>query len=170
MNSPSNSNIYNKSSEDKFLVFSAGSDKYGIPLLEVVEVIAVPTFTDVPFTPAHFCGIINLRGQVISVLDLRKKLKTEKNVTENEESVIICSSGNISLGILVDSVNFVHVATSEELSEKPKVNSKIETRYITHVCRRNSELILMIDLVKILDAEDHAAIKQQLQVDENKTA
>lgn len=58
---------------EKFLGFSLGTEEYAIPLLSVKEVIALPEITPVPFSPPHFLGIINLRGQIISVMDLRKK-------------------------------------------------------------------------------------------------
>ena len=103
----------------RFLSFSLGAEEFAIPLLAVREVIAVPDLTPVPFTPAHVLGIMNLRGQVISVLDLRKKL--EINPRENAEiAVIICDLGSLSLGILVDAVNSVLAPKEDEILPKPE--------------------------------------------------
>ena len=154
---------------EKFLVFDVGEDKLGIPLLDVREVIGVPTFTAVPYTPQYFCGIMNLRGQVISVVDLRKKLGSEPSHGE-EESVIICDTEKHQLGILVDSVNFVHAASMDELSEKPKVNSSIKTDFIKHVCRRDKDLIIIIDLFSVLSQDDHSAIEKSMATGLEKTA
>lgn len=149
----------------KFLVFDVGEDRFGIPLLDVREVIAVPDFTSVPYSPHYFCGIMNLRGQVISVIDLRKKLYIEPIAT-GEESVIICNSAGLTFGILVDSVNFVHGVKSDELSEKPTVNERINTDYILSVCRRQEDFIIIVDLLKILDAKDHEVIRREKEAQE----
>lgn len=154
---------------EKFLVFDVGEDKLGIPLLDVREVIGVPSFTAVPYTPEYFCGIMNLRGQVISVVDLRRKLGSEPTYSE-EESVIICDTEKHQLGILVDSVNFVHAASTDELSQKPKVNSSIRTDFIKHVCRRDKDLIIIIDLFSVLSEDDHSAIEKSMATEAEKTA
>ncbi len=78
--------------ENRFLCFSLGNEHYAIPLLTVKEVIAPPETTPVPQTPAYFKGIMNLRGQVISVIDLRTKLGI-KPLQSAENAVIICDSG-----------------------------------------------------------------------------
>ena len=101
----SNRSIAN-AAENRYLCFNLAGDYYAIPLLQVKEVIGIPEFTPIPYVASHFCGIMNLRGQVISVIDLRKKLNVPANKGD-ENSVLVCLLDNIVMGALVDSVDFV---------------------------------------------------------------
>lgn len=109
----------------RYLCFNLGKEEFAIPLLSIKEVIGIPEITSVPQSPSHFLGIMNLRGQVISVMDLRQKLGI-KNSKTDETSVIILDLGANQLGVVVDQVNSVQLLTKEEISEKPVVdNSKV---------------------------------------------
>ena len=142
---------------NRYISFSLGKEEYAIPLLDVREVIAVPETTPVPFTPPHFMGIMNLRGQVISVIDLRTKLGI-KPVAGPETAVIICDIGNTCLGVLVDSINSVVSPDEGQLSSKPEIESQKSTDYISAVYRKTDRLVLIIDLKKALNGEDRKAI------------
>lgn len=146
-------------SGERFLSFYLGKEEYGIPLLTVREVIAMPEITPIPFTPSHFLGIMNLRGQVISVIDLRTKFNIKPNQT-SETAVIICDLGSISLGVVIDSVNAVLAPSADEISSKPEIQSSKSSDYITGVYRKGDKLILFLDLAKTLDVKDVSAIKQ----------
>lgn len=142
----------------RFLHFSLGKEQFAIPLLTVKEVIAVPEMTQIPATPKHFLGIMNLRGQVISVIDLRLKLGVTSSQSA-ETAVIICDIGGMTLGVLVDSVNAVLHPREQDLSEKPQVESKAN-EYITCVYRKDKDLILFLDIARVLDAGDHSALRR----------
>lgn len=143
----------------RYLSFSLGHEEYAVPLLAVREVIALPDITPVPYTPPHFLGIMNLRGQVISIIDLRLKFNIKvENTTET--AVIICDVGTTSLGVVISSVNSVLALDPEEISAKPEIQSYKNTDYITGVTRRDKKLILLLDINKALSVEEHAAIKQ----------
>jgi purine-binding chemotaxis protein CheW len=142
---------------DRFLSFSLGAEEYAIPLLVVKEVIAVPDITSVPFTPPHFLGIMNLRGQVISVIDFRAKLGI-KPQPKSETAVIICDLAPLCLGVVVDSINSVVAPTSGEVSAKPSIQSTRNTDYITGVYRRDKQLVLLVDIAKALSVEDLQAM------------
>lgn len=143
---------------NRYLCFSLSAEEYAVPLLSVREVIGVPDFTPVPYTPTYFAGIMNLRGQVISCIDLRTKLGIKpKNGDEN--AVIICDVGTASIGIIVDSVNSVLAPKIEDISIPPEVDSKKNTDYILGVYRKGNNLVLLIEIAKALDAEDWTALK-----------
>jgi purine-binding chemotaxis protein CheW len=141
----------------RYISFSLGKEEFAIPLLDVREVIALPEFTHVPFTPNHFLGIMNLRGQVISVIDLRIKLGIKPDPGP-EAAVIICDFGGLSLGVLVDAINSVVTPQRDELSDKPEIESKVGTEYISAVYRRNEKLILILDIAKALTGEDRETL------------
>jgi purine-binding chemotaxis protein CheW len=142
----------------RFLVFTLGTESFAIPLLTVREVIAVPEFTKVPNSPDYFLGIANLRGQIISAIDLRKKLKISTG-EQKEPAVILCDVGAIQIGILVDSVNQVLAPKADELVDPPRAGTMINRELISGVFRRNDELVFFLDLGKILDASDRQAVQ-----------
>jgi purine-binding chemotaxis protein CheW len=141
---------------DRYLCFSLGSEEFAIPLLSVKEVIAVPDVTPVPFTPTHFLGIMNLRGQVISVLDLRQKFGIKPN-NSNETAVIICDLDPLCIGVVVDSINSVLAPASADISDKPDIQSDKSTEYILGVYRKDKRLVLFLDISKTLSVEDKKA-------------
>lgn len=151
-----NSNVTAKTG-DRFLSFSLGNEEYAIPLLSVKEVIAMPEFTAVPQTPPHFLGIMNLRGQVISVMDLRVKFGI-KPATSQETSVIICDLKSMAIGVVVDSINSVLSPEVEDLSPKPEIQSSKSTEYITGVYRKDKRMVLFLDIAKSLSVEDKLAV------------
>jgi len=144
--------------EARYLSFTLGHEEYAIPLLSVKEVIAPPEITSVPHTPPYFLGIMNLRGQVISVIDLRQKMNI-KSKDAGEMAIIICDLGSVCLGVMVDSINAVLNPKPQEISQKPEIHSHKNTEYITNVYRKDERLILFLDIAKSLDVVDHNAIQ-----------
>ncbi len=138
---------------NKYICFNLGVEKYAIPLLTVKEVIRVPEITAVPQTAPYFLGIMNLRGQVISIMDLRKKLNLKES-NSVETTVMILNFGKNQLGVMVDCVNYVVSLSDNDISEKPVVSSAHNTDYISGVYRKDNELILILDIVKALSVEE----------------
>ena len=141
---------------NRYIEFSLGQEDYAIPLLMVREVISVPDTTPIPKSPPHFLGIMNLRGQVISVVDLRKKLKVDAR-KDKEEAVIIVDIGGMNIGVVVDSINKVLAFSSEDVSEMPEVESQNNTQYIFGVYKKESSLTILLDIAKVLDLKDMEA-------------
>lgn len=145
------------STGERFIHFSLGKEDYAIPLLRVREVIAPPEVTAIPQTPNYFLGIMNLRGQVITVLDLRTKLGI-KPLNGPEMAVIIADLGGLCVGIVVDSINSVLSPKADELREKPDLPAAKAAEYVTGVYRGQNKLVLLLDVVKVLSLEDHQSI------------
>ena len=150
----------NPSSSHRYISFSLAGKEYAIPLLSVKEVIAIPEITLTPFSPAHFLGITNLRGQIIPIMDLRLKMGFTANNTP-ETVVIICDLQGINLGIMVDSVNSVISPESNEIAEAPDMESYRDTEYILGIYKQEKMLTLIIDLGKLLDSPDFKFLKSQ---------
>ena len=144
----------------RFLSFSIGKEEYAIELLSVREVIGMPGITPVPHTPPHFLGIMNLRGQVISVMDLRKKFGFPTAAT-SETAVIILNFQDLSLGVVVDSVNSVLNPDPSALSPKPELQGSPSTEFVTGVYRKDSQLVLLLDIARALSLADQKAIHKQ---------
>lgn len=151
------------SDAERYLAFSLNDEEYALPLLQVKEVIAMPEITPVPYTPSHFLGIMNLRGQVISVVDLRLKFKMKKAEKLTETTVIICDFNSMSLGVVVDSVNSVMALKSGDISDRPEIESSVSSAYITGVAKRDKKLVVLVNLAKALNVEDLQAIQKAQQ-------
>ena len=141
----------------RYLSFSLGGEEYAIPLLAVREVIAMPEITSIPYTPPYFLGIMNLRGQVISIMDLRSKLSI-KPLNSSETSVIICDLNSLSIGVVVDSINSVLSPAESEVSAKPDMQSNRNSDFITGVYRKDKKLVLFLDVAKTLNVQDKAVV------------
>lgn len=141
---------------DRFLCFKIANDEFAIPLLTVKQVIGMPEVTTVPQVPNYFLGIMNLRGQVISIIDLRVKLGIKAQDTP-EKSVIIIDLDSHSIGLVVDEVNSVLSPSQDQMSPPPDLGRSAASEYVTSVYRRDDKLILMIDIMRILSKEDRSA-------------
>ena len=146
----------------RFLCFNLEKEEFAIPLISVREVIGVPEVTPIPQSPNYFLGIMNLRGQVLSVMDLRTKLGIKSTRTD-ETAVIILDLGDYHLGVMVDQVNSVVELNDSDVSEKPPIDSSKIAESITGVFRRNDKLILMLDVYKSLSLEDRKSIKNEIK-------
>ena len=138
----------------RYLSFSLGAQSYAIPLLTVREVIAVPEITPVPTMPSYFLGIMNLRGQVISVIDLGKKMGITP-ADSSEVAVIICAIGTVCLGLIVDSINSVIAPEEANISMAPVMCDVPGSDYVLKVFRDDNELTLLMDIARVLNVDDH---------------
>lgn len=143
--------------ENRYLCFNLGSEEFAIPLLDVREVIGLPETTPVPQAPSHFIGIMNLRGKVLSVMDLRVKLGI-KPAASAETAVVIIDIGEIQLGVVVDRINSVHSFEASEIDNKPVLESKAADA-VSGVVRKEERLVLMLNIAKALSVEDKAAAR-----------
>lgn len=154
-------NANTKKGADRHLIFALGAEEYSVPLLKVKEVIEVPDITPVPHTPEYYLGIMNLRGQVISIIDLRLKLKKVKQELEKKTAVIILDFDGFCLGIAVSTVNRVLALTEDEINARPTMETTENLDYITGVVHRDKKLILLLDVAKALNVEDLNLIHSQ---------
>lgn len=144
-----------------YLRANIGDEEFGLPLISVREVIAVPQITPIPHSPKHFLGLINLRGKIIPILDLRIKFKSKPRAN-SETSVIICEIENHSVGAVVDSVNSVIAVSSADAAEVPKLGDA-KADFITGVYKDGKDLVLLMNLRKALTGEDLKVIAQAVK-------
>lgn len=156
-------NVNNNTNSNRYICFNLGNQEYGVPLLSIKEVLGLPEVTPIPQCPNYFLGIMNLRGKVISVMDLRTKIgiKTQNN---SETSVMILDLGDQLLGVVVDKVNAVITINMKDITEAPKMEETKATDYIENVYRHNEQLILLISIAKALSVEDHLVLNQTVKM------
>jgi purine-binding chemotaxis protein CheW len=144
--------------EGKYLTFALGPEEYGLEILKVREIIGYMEITAVPQTPHEVKGVINLRGQVIPVVDLRAKFGMETAEVTDESCVIVVeiSQGNrnFSTGIAVDHVQEVLDIAGEDIEDAPQFGSTVDTDFILGMGKIGDSVKILLDIDKVLGGED----------------
>ncbi len=144
-----------KTNESKrFLEFNLGQESYAVTLLKVREVITPPEVTPIPKAPSYVCGLINLRGLVLTVIDLRKKLGITPNKDASQNAVIIFDLEERMVGIVVDSIQKVLNVSDEQI--KPVPDSEGASAHFLGILQHDDKLSMWIDPKQILDGHGHA--------------
>ena len=147
----------------KNLIFSLAGEKYSIPLSSVKEVIGLAKITPIPHVPCFFKGLINLRGKIISVIDLRLKLEfPEIEYQAKKTSIIITDVNGLTIGTIVDDVDEVVGFTDEQLDENLDIATTVQREYILGVAKADDDrLVLMLDIEKLLTADELELMTRQ---------
>ncbi len=149
--------------EGKYLTFSLAREEYGIGILKIKEIIGMMPITTVPRTPAYVKGVINLRGKVIPVVDLRLKFGMEEiGYTERTCIIVVeiaVGMGSIQMGIVVDSVSEVLNIKAADMEETPAFGAKLDTDYILGMAKMNGGVKILLDINKILHADEEATLE-----------
>jgi len=128
-----------------------GRETFGVPIGLVHEIVRVPEITAVPDSPACVEGVINLRGKIISIVDLRKRFG-EKEVTHTKKNrILVVEIDGKMVGLVVDAASEVLKLPKESIAPPPNVFAEDEVQYVTGVGKLGERLILMVDLQKVLD-------------------
>ena len=141
--------------------FGVGRERFGVDILAVQEIIRSTDVTPVPNSPSFVEGVINLRGDIIPVIDLRKRLSLYKADTSIEKNwVLILSIGNRVVGFIVDNVSEVLKIAEEDIDPPPNiVIAGLENQYIRGVCEIDNKLLIILDFDSILFNEEYYALK-----------
>lgn len=146
---------------EKYIEFGLGKELYAVPLLSVREVISVPETTSIPNASSYFVGIMNLRGQVITVLDLRKKLNIKPDVDRKEEAVIIIHNQGLQVGLVVDAIiKVTEILSLDEVSIVPELSTQANAKYIKGVLKKEEKLTVLLNIDEVLDTKALQAIKK----------
>ncbi len=150
--------------EGKYLTFSLGKEEYGLGILKVKEIIGMMSITTVPRTPAFIKGVINLRGKVIPVVDLRLKFEMEEIAYTERTCIIVVEiagpGGAIPMGIVVDSVSEVLNIRQGEIEDTPAFGSQMDTQYILGLAKTGGGVKILLDIDKVLVREEILALEK----------
>jgi len=138
----------------KFLTFYLAGEEYGIEILKVQEIIGMMTITPVPRTPHFIRGVINLRGKVIAVVDLRRKFDMESKEQTEETCIIVVQTAGIQIGCVVDKVSEVLDISAEEIEEAPSFGADVNTEYILGIGKSQGKVKLLLDIDKVLSQRE----------------
>lgn len=138
----------------QIVVFGIGKEYYGVSIDAVHEIVRVPEITAVPDAPEFLEGVINLRGRIIPVVDLRKRLKIGRSERTKSSRVLITENNGRMIGILVDFVSEVRKLAGESVEPPPEMIAAVGIEYITGVAKVEDRLIIFLDMKKILSIDD----------------
>ncbi|KDR94557.1 purine-binding chemotaxis protein CheW [Peptoclostridium litorale DSM 5388] len=139
--------------KNKFLIFSLESESYGIEIRHVTEIIGLQPITQVPEMPEYIMGIINLRGKIIPVMDVRLRFNKESREYNDRTCVIVIEINDIPMGLIIDSVSEVIPITGENIVEPPSIYSE-GGRYINGIGKVEDEVVLLLDSDRLLNEEE----------------
>jgi len=143
--------------KDQYLIFSVGSELYGIEIKSVTEIIGIQNITRVPELPDYIKGIVNLRGRIIPVMDVRLRFKKEPLAYNDRTCVIVVDFRNLSVGLIVDSVSEVLSISEEDIVPPPEL-AVSGNRYIQGIGKVGSDVRLIIDCNMLLSDEVAAKV------------
>ncbi|HTD21774.1 MAG TPA: chemotaxis protein CheW [Terriglobales bacterium] len=130
--------------------FSIGRETFGVPIELVHQIVGVPEITAVPESPDCVEGVINLRGKIVSIVDLRKRFGEKEIQKHRKNRVLVVEVNGKMVGLIVDSASEVLKIPHSEIEQPPSVFEEGELNYVTGVGKLNGRLIILVDLTKIL--------------------
>ncbi|MEG8947661.1 chemotaxis protein CheW [Rosettibacter firmus] len=146
--------------EGKYLKFSLNNEHYGIEILKIIEIIKMINITPVPNTPRYVKGVINLRGNIVPVVDLRLKLNMPEKEYDSKTRIIIVEDKinglNIRVGLIVDEVEAVYDVKSTEIEETPDFGTGNKDEYILALAKTETAIFILLNLSIILKPENRS--------------
>ncbi|HYE82473.1 MAG TPA: chemotaxis protein CheW [Clostridia bacterium] len=138
----------------KFLTFLLGHEFYGIEIRYVTEIIGIQAITEVPELPEYVKGIINLRGKIIPVMDVRLRFKKPFREYNDRTCVIVVDIKDASIGLIVDSVSEVLSISDGDIVSPPEVSKGVSNRYIKGIGKVGNDVKLILDCNKLLNEDE----------------
>lgn len=142
----------------QWVTFRLDHEKYGIKVMQVQEVLRMTEIAPVPGAPDYVLGIINLRGNVVTVIDLRRRFGLMDKEADDSTRIVIIEADNQVVGILVDSVAEVADIRTSEIDTAPNVGNDESSKYIQGVSSQGEELLILVDVNKLLSDEEWSEV------------
>jgi len=152
---------------NEFLTFALGAEEYGVDILKVQEIRGYDTVTRIPDAPDFIKGVINLRGTIVPVVDMRLKFKLGKADYNEFTVMIILNIARRVVGMVVDGVSDVMQLSAEQIRPAPEFGGAVNTRFITGIGALDKRMLILVDIEKLMSGSDmslmDAASSQSLQ-------
>ena len=138
----------------RYLTFYLDQESYGLEIKYVTEIIGIQEITSIPELPEYVKGIINLRGKIIPIMDVRIRFKKEPKEYNDRTCVIVVDIKDVSIGLVVDSVAEVVTIPDEDIAKPPQVNQNYKNRYVKNIGKIGDEVKLLLDCHKLLTDDE----------------
>lgn len=143
----------------QWVTFRLEDETYGINVMQVQEVLRYSEIAPVPGAPSYVLGIINLRGNVVTVIDTRSRFGLPTAEITDNTRIVVIEAENQVVGILVDAVAEVVYLKQSEIETTPNVGNEESAKFIQGVCHKNDELLILVDLEKMLNDDEWSEIQ-----------
>lgn len=147
--------------------FCLGEEEYGVDIMTVQEIILYGCITQVPEVPEHVLGVINLRGNVIPILNLRRRFGMPDQAPEDATRIVVMNLNGRTVGVVVDGVNEVLRLGEDEVSPTPQSLSGAGKDYITGLARRGERLLILLDMARLLGSGELGEVTKSLKKEES---
>lgn len=144
----------------QFVSFLLSGEEYAIDIMRVQEIIRISSITKVPRMPDFVEGVINLRGKVIPVVDLRTRFSLEKQEDDKHSRIVVVEIAGKITGLIVDSVSQVLNISDDEIDPAPSVGSKVGSEFILGMGKVDERLIILLEIDKILSGQELSELKE----------
>jgi purine-binding chemotaxis protein CheW len=145
----------------EFLSFRLGTEEYGIDILKVQEIRGYDAVTRIANTPDFLKGVINLRGTIVPIIDLRIKFGLGNPVYDEFTVVIILNVASRIVGVVVDSVSDVLTLTDEQMRPAPEFSAALETQYVTGLGAIDDRMLILVDIEKLISSRDMGLVDEE---------
>jgi len=145
--------------KNKYLTFAVGSEDYGIEIVLVTEIIGIQKITDVPDMPGDIKGVINLRGKVIPVMDVRLRFRMPEREYDDRTCIVVVSVSGAPVGLVVDTVKEVAEIPENQIELPPEIAQGGTQRYIKGLGKMGEAVKILLDVEKLVRHEDLAALR-----------
>jgi purine-binding chemotaxis protein CheW len=147
----------------EFLTFVLGSEEYGVEILKVQEIRGYDVVTPIANSPGFIKGVINLRGVIVPIIDLRMKFKLHEVKYDSFTVVIMLNVGNRVVGMVVDAVSDVITLKPEQLRPVPEFNSAVDSEHLLAIGAVDDRMLILIDIEKLMSSPDMGLVEPTLQ-------
>jgi len=144
----------------KYLTFFLENEEYGVEILKVQEIIGLMPITPVPLTTKYILGVINLRGKIHPIMDLKIKFGMDKTQITDETCIIVIKTASLMMGILVDKVSEVMNVAEGDIEDTPSFGADVNTEYLLGVGKTGGRVRLLLDIEKVITASDIIHMKK----------
>ena len=148
-----NSQISFATDGSQYLTFTLGAEEYGVEILKVQEIKGYSAITPIPNTPSYVKGVMNLRGAIIPIVDLRAKLAMSEAAYNQFTVIIVVRVGAKTVGVVVDAVSDVLNIPTKDIQPTPDFGAQVDARFISGLAKSGERLVVLLDIDKVLGGE-----------------
>lgn len=152
----------------RFITFTVDREMYGIEIRYVTEIVGIQPISRLPETPDHIKGVINLRGKIIPVVDMRLKFRKEPIAYNDRTCIIVIDTEDISAGLIVDEVSEVLAIDAKDISLPPSIRAGVGSRYLSGIGKVGKEVKLLLNCDALFDDSEADVLRDSVGEENNK--